>query len=221
MKTFFDRFEAGRFLAKKLTNYRERPDVLVLALPRGGVPVAYEIAKVLNVPLDVFLVRKLGVPGNEEVAMGAIASGGVRILNHDIARALRISEATIDAVEYEEQKELQRREGVYRRERPPLNLLGRTVILVDDGLATGATMHAAALALRQQRPSRIVVAVPVGSAETCSEFRSEVDEVVCGMTPDPFHAVGLYYENFAQLTDEEVGELLDRVKLIKESARDL
>ncbi len=218
MKPFADRFEAGRSLAEKLTHYRERPNVLVLALPRGGVPVAYEIAKELNVTLDVFLVRKLGVPGNAELAMGAIASGGVRILNDDTVRSLRISKGAIDAVTYQEHKELERQERLYRNGRPPLNLFGRTVILVDDGLATGATMRAAARALRQQEPARIVVAVPIGAPETCAEFESEVDEIICGMTPDPFYAVGLWYKNFIQLSDEDVAELLNRMSVIKKSA---
>jgi putative phosphoribosyl transferase len=208
-------------LAQKLSSFRNHPEVLVLALPRGGVPVAYEIAKDLNLLLDVFLVRKLGVPGNRELAMGAIASGGLRILNEDVVRTLRISEATIESVTLREQKELERRERLYRGDRSPLDLLYRTIILVDDGLATGATMLAAVLALRQQNPARIVVAVPVAAPEICDKFKSEVDEIVCEVTAESFYAVGLCYENFAQLNDEEVAELLDRASLIKESTEKL
>src|SRR2546422_1830363 len=207
---FRDRGEAGRLLATKLRAYAGRPDVLVLALPRGGVPVAYEVARALGAPLDVFLVRKLGVPGHEELAMGAVATGGVRVLNDDVVRALQIPESMIDAVAAREQHELARRERLYRGNRPPPDVRGRTVILVDDGLATGATMHAAVKALRQQQPGRIVVAVPTASPEICEELRAEVDEVICAITPDPFYAVGLWYEDFSQTTDEEVRELLAR-----------
>jgi putative phosphoribosyl transferase len=207
---FRDRTEAGRLLAKKLTAYQNRPDVIVLALPRGGVPVAYEVAEALGAPLDIFLVRKLGVPGHEELAMGAIASGGVRVLNDDVVQYLRIPDRVIDEVAAEEQQELERRERLYRGDRPPLDVRGRTVILIDDGLATGSTMRAAALALHEQRPARIVVAVPVAAAATCDEFRGEVDEVVCALTPEPFYAVGLWYEDFSQTTDGEVRELLAR-----------
>jgi predicted phosphoribosyltransferase len=207
---FRDRSEAGRQLATKLRAYAHRPDVLVLALPRGGVPVAYEVAKALDAPLDVFLVRKLGVPGQEELALGAIATGGVRVLNNDIVQALDISEEVIDTITAREQQELHRRERLYRGERAPAEVRGRTVILIDDGLATGSTMRAAAAALRQQEPARLVVAVPVAAASTCDEFRTEVDEVVCFFTPTPFYAVGIWYEDFAQTTDEEVRELLHR-----------
>jgi predicted phosphoribosyltransferase len=209
-KRFRDRREAGRLLATKLSTYANRPDVLVLALPRGGVPVAAEVAGALGAPLDVFVVRKLGVPGHEEYALGAIATGGVRVLNEDVVRALRISDRVIDAVAAREQEELARRERVYRGDRPPLDARGRTVILVDDGLATGATMHAAIRALRQQQPARIVVAVPTAAPETCDELKREVDDVICASTPDPFYAVGLWYEDFSQTTDEEVRELLAR-----------
>jgi predicted phosphoribosyltransferase len=209
-KRFRDRREAGRLLATKLSAYANRPDVLVLALPRGGVPVAAEVARALGAPLDVFVVRKLGVPGHEEYALGAIATGGVRVLNEDVVRALRISDRVIDAVAAREQEELARRERVYRGDRPPLDARGRTVILVDDGLATGATMHAAIRALRQQQPARIVVAVPTAAPETCDELKREVDDVICASTPDPFYAVGLWYEDFSQTTDEEVRELLAR-----------
>ena len=208
---FGDRREAGRLLAAKLAaTYANRPDVLVLALPRGGVPVAYEVARTLRAPLDVFLVRKLGVPGHEELAMGAIASGGVRVLNHDIVGALRIPDELIDAVTTREQAELARRERLYRGDRPPPDVRGRTVVLVDDGLATGATMLAAVQALRQQHPARVVVAVPVAPPETCEQLRTEVDEVVCAFTPEPFRAVGLWYEDFTPTTDAEVRDLLAR-----------
>jgi predicted phosphoribosyltransferase len=180
----------------------------VLALPRGGVPVAYEVARALHAPLDVFLVRKLGLPGHEELAMGAVASGGVRVLNRDVVERLQIPDELIDAVTRRELQELERRERAYRGDRPFPDVHGKTVILVDDGLATGSTMRAAAEALRQQRPARLVVAVPAGSPETCDEFRAEVDEVVCAITPQPFYAVGLWYDDFSQTTDDEVRELL-------------
>jgi predicted phosphoribosyltransferase len=205
---FRDRREAGRQLARHLAAYANRPDVLVLALPRGGVPVAYEVARALDAPLDVFLVRKLGLPGHEELAMGAVASGGVRVLNRDVVEALRISPEIIDAVANRELQELERREREYRGDRPLPDVRGKTVILVDDGLATGSTMRAAAEALRQQGPARLVVAVPAGSPQTCDEFRDEVDEIVCAITPEPFYAVGLWYDDFSQTTDDEVRELL-------------
>ena len=209
-KRFRDRREAGRLLAAQLGAYAKRPDVLVLALPRGGVPVAAEVASALGAPLDVFVVRKLGVPGHEEYALGAIATGGVRVLNEEVVQALRIPDRVIDALAAREQEELARRERVYRGHRPPLDVRGRTVILVDDGLATGATMHAAIRALRQQQPARIVVAVPTASPETCAELKTEVDDIICATTRDPFYAVGLWYEDFSQTTDEEVRELLAR-----------
>jgi putative phosphoribosyl transferase len=207
-KRFRDRAEAGRILAEKLKTYVNRPDVVVLALPRGGVPVAFEVARKLNAPLDVFLVRKLGVPGQAELAMGAIASGGVRVLNKDVVDYLRIPEEIIDAVAAKEQKELDRRERAYRGYAGAPDVRGRAVILVDDGLATGSTMRAAVTALREQQPARITVAVPVAARATCDEFRSEVDEIVCAVTPEPFRAVGHWYEDFAQTTDEEVHDLL-------------
>jgi len=207
---FRDRTDAGRKLATRLKHYADREDVLVLALPRGGVPVAYEVAKELNAPLDVFLVRKLGVPGHEELAMGAIASGGVRVLNEDIVNYLRIPNQVIDIVAANEQRELERRARAYRGDRPPPDVKDRIVILIDDGLATGSTMRAAAESLRLQQPRRIVVAVPVSSRETCDEFRSEVDEIVCAYTPEHFQGVGLWYEDFSQTSDEEVRELLKR-----------
>jgi putative phosphoribosyl transferase len=205
-----DRAEAGRHLAEKLVDYANRSDVLVLALPRGGVPVAYEVARALNAPLDVFMVRKLGVPGHEELAMGAISSGGMRLLNENVVRSLRISPEVIDEVAKTEQAELERREREYRDDRPQPELRGKTVIVIDDGLATGASMRVAVVALRRRRPARLIVAVPVAAAATCAEFRYEVDEVVCASTPEPFHAVGLWYEDFAQTTDAEVRELLER-----------
>ena len=212
-RPFRDRAEAGQALAARLdTSYAECTDVLVLALPRGGVPVAFEVARVLAAPLDVYLVRKLGVPGHEELAMGAIASGGVRVLNEDVVRGLDIPQATIDAVAAVEQGELDRRERAYRDDRPAPAIAGRTVIVVDDGLATGATMRAAVAALRQQAPRRVVVAVPVAAPATYAEFRAEVDEVVCVITPEPFRAVGLWYENFAPTTDEEIHDLLARAR---------
>ena len=208
---FNDRQDAGRYLAKQLAHLKEARDAVVLALPRGGVPVAYEIAEALHLPLDVFLVRKLGAPIYEELAMGAIASGGVRVMNDEVVRKLGISEEMIEAVTEEEERELHRREIEYQGDREPLNLEGKIAILVDDGLATGASMRAAVQALRQHHPSRIVMAVPVGAPETCALFSKEVDEVVCGTTPENFTAVGRWYADFRQTTDEEVCELLDRV----------
>jgi erythromycin esterase-like protein/predicted phosphoribosyltransferase len=203
-----DRREAGRLLAQKLSAYANRPDVLVLGLPRGGVPVAYEVARALGAPLDVFVVRKLGVPGYEELAMGAVATGGVRVLNEQLVERLGIPAHMIDAVAARELQELARRERRYRGDRPPPNVRGRTVILVDDGLATGATMHAAIEALRQQNPARVVVAVPTASPETCEEMKTRADDVICAITPEPFHAVGRWYQDFSQTTDEEVEDLL-------------
>lgn len=205
---FRDRTDAGRVLAAELTRYAGRSDVLVVALPRGGVPVAYEVARALAVPLDVFLVRKLGLPGHEEFAMGAIATGGVQLINEEVIRAYGVSAAQIDSVVAAEQRELERRERTYRDGRPLRRLAGRTVILIDDGLATGFSMRAAVTALRAQSPAAIVVAVPVAAAETCDELRLLVDEVVCAETPEPFYAVGIWYEDFAQTTDEQVHELL-------------
>jgi putative phosphoribosyl transferase len=178
--------------------------------PRGGVPIGYEVARALGAPLDVFLVRKLGLPGHEELAMGAVATGGVRVLNEQVVKGLRIPDYVIDAVTERELQELARRELAYRGDHPPPDVRGRTGMLVDDGLATGSTMHAAIAALRQQQPARNVVAVPTASPETCDEFRAEVDDVVCVITPEPFHAVGLWYEDFSPTTDEEVRELLAR-----------
>jgi putative phosphoribosyl transferase len=210
LQRFLDRRDAGQRLAERLKTYANRPDVLVLALPRGGVPVAYEVAQALNVPLDIFLVRKLGVPGQEELAMGAIASGGVCVLNERVVQALGIREHTIAAVAAAEQQTLERREQAYRGERPRPMVQGCTVILADDGLATGSTMRAAVMALRQQVPKRIVVAVPVAAVDTCEALRAEVDEIVCALTPKEFFAVGAWYQDFSQTTDEEVHELLER-----------
>ncbi len=209
---FRDRTEAGKYLATKLLNYKDRPDVLVLALPRGGVPVAFEVAQALCVPLDIFLVRKLGVPGHEELAMGAISTGGVRVLNEDTVDYLRIPEHIIDAIAAEELKELERRELAYRGNRPEPNVKGKTVILIDDGLATGSTIRAAAQSLRRQQPARIIVAVPVSAPETCDEYLIGVDEIICAVTPEPFVGVGMWYLDFAQTTDEEVRDLLERAR---------
>lgn len=207
---FRDRTQAGQELSKKLAAYQGRTDVLVLALPRGGVPVGYEVAKALRAPMDVFLVRKLGAPGQEELAMGAIAMGGIRVLNDDVVKLLHIDPRDIEAVAAKEERELARRDRMYRGARPRPNVKGCTVILVDDGLATGATMRAAVAALRRQGPTRIVVAVPVAAAQTCHEFAGEVDELVCCCTPEPFYSVGFWYEDFSQAPDSEIRELLDR-----------
>lgn len=207
---FQNRTHAGRVLAGMLAGYRDRDDLLVLALPRGGVPVAFEIANALHAPLDVFLVRKLGVPGQEELAMGAIATGGIRVLNHALVKYLGVPDHVIDSATAAEQAELDRREQAYRGMREAPDVRGRIVILVDDGLATGSTMRAAVAALRQQKPARIIVAVPVAAASTCQEFREEVDEIICATTPDPFYGVGQWYEDFSQTTDEEVRDLLKR-----------
>lgn len=209
-RRFKDRREAGQAVAARLQPYGGRDDVVVLALPRGGVPVGYEVARALAAPLNVYIVRKLGVPDHPELAMGAIASGDVVVVNEPVVRGLQIPPEVIDQVAAREQVELDRRETEYRGDHPPAPVVGRTVILVDDGLATGSTMRAAAQALRQRGPHQIVVAVPVAAQETCDEFRNEVDDVVCLLTPEPFYAVGLWYENFSQTTDEEVWELLDR-----------
>ncbi len=206
---FRNRTDAGRALARRLRPYADRPDVLILALPRGGVPVAYEVARTLHAPLDVFLVRKLGVPGQEELAMGAIASGGVRVLNQEVVNALQIPDEIIDSVAETEWRELERRERAYRDDRAWPDIRGRTIILIDDGLATGTTMRAAIAALRQQGPARIVVAVPVASATTCEEFHDLAEDVVCVQTPEPFFAVGAWYDDFTQTSDAEVHSLLD------------
>jgi putative phosphoribosyl transferase len=209
-RPFADRREAGRILSGQLISYAGRDDVIVLGLPRGGVPVAYEAAQALNAPLDVFLVRKLGAPGHEELAMGAIASGGVVVVNEEVVRALRISADTVMAEVESERKELTRREAIYRGGRRPLDVRRKIVILIDDGLATGSTMRAAVTALRQKEPARIVVAVPVGAASTCAELRLIADECVCAIAPENFRAVGLWYDDFAQTLDDEVCDLLTR-----------
>jgi predicted phosphoribosyltransferase len=207
-RPFRDRVHAGKVLAERLRAYANRPDVLVLALPRGGVPVAYEVAKALHVPMDVFLVRKLGVPGHEELAMGAVASGGVRVINEDVVRSLGIPDAVIDRVASKELIELSRREQAYRGNRPEPDIRGKTIILVDDGLATGSTMRAAVRALRTKQPAKIVVAVPIAAPETCDALAREVDEMVCAVTPEPFYAVGLWYDDFDQTSDDDVRALL-------------
>ena len=209
MKTqFFNRIEAGQFLAENLSSYANRADVLVLALPRGGVPVAAEVARKLHAPLDVFVVRKLGLPGHPELAMGAIASGGVRVFNGDVVNSLQIPDEVIDAVSAQELTELQRREKLYRDDLPPPEVEGKTVILIDDGIATGSTMLAAVSALRQLNVSRIVVAVPVIAASTYYEIRRAADDVAAVMVPENFYAVGQWYEDFSQTSDDEVRDLL-------------
>jgi putative phosphoribosyl transferase len=210
-RAFRDRHEAGLALADRLQAYARRNDVVVLALPRGGVPVAYEVASALHVPLDVFSVRKLGVPGHPELAMGAIASGGVQVLNEDVLAWYQPSAETVDAVARVELRELARRERAYRAGRPLVLVEGRTVILVDDGLATGSTMRAAVRAVRQLRAGRVVVASPVGAPDTCAALRREADEVVCVLTPDHFLAVGTWYVDFSETTDDEVRRLLGPV----------
>jgi len=207
---FVDRTEAGKLLAARLESYASRSDVLVLALPRGGVPVAFEVSRALKAPLDVFVIRKLGMPGQEELAMGAIASGGVRVLNYDVVQTFGISSQMIEAVASREAEELIRRERLYRGNKPAPEISGRIVVLVDDGLATGSSMRAAIAALRKQNPAKIVVGVPVAAPSTCDEFRSEVDEIICAVTPEPFHAVGIWYEDFSQTTDQEIHDLLER-----------
>jgi putative phosphoribosyl transferase len=210
---FADRMQAGRLLAKKLDEYANRSDVVVLALPRGGVPVGYEVARALNAPLDVFLVRKLGVPGHEEFAMGAIASGGVRVMNKYVVQSLDISDRVIDEIAANEQRELERRERLYRGSEKPLDLAGRIVIVVDDGLATGSTMTAAVEAIERMKPSEIVVAAPVASQDACAFFNALVGSTcVCFMSPQPFEAVGLWYRDFPQTTDAEVCYLLKNAK---------
>jgi predicted phosphoribosyltransferase len=205
---FADRREAGVELASKLRHLANRNDVVVLALPRGGVPVAYEVAEALNAPLDIFLVRKLGLPGYPELAMGAIASGGVRVLNPEVVRFYGVSSPAIEAVARDERRELERREREYRRGRAMTDLLNKIVILVDDGLATGSTMRAAVEAVRQHKPAHVIVAVPVGAPATCEEFADITDETVCARTPEQFSAVGQWYRDFSQTTDEEVRSLL-------------
>ena len=207
---FLDRTQAGRVLASALAKYAGRHDVIVLALPRGGVPVAYEVACALDAPLDIFLVRKLGVPGHEELALGAIASGGICVLNEDVVHGLGLSNEVIQGVIEKERGELQRREQAFRGNRPPPLVSGQIVILIDDGLATGSTMRAALAALQGRRPAKIIVAVPVGAPETCTAFQQEADEVICARTPEPLWSVGSWYDDFTQTTDEEVCRLLEK-----------
>lgn len=208
MALFFDRYDAGRKLARHLLSYKNRGDVIVLALPRGGVPVAYEVATAINAPLDVFLVRKLGVPGHEELAMGAIASNGVVVINPEVIQALNIPRQVIDEVSRRERTELHRREQAYRDDRSPIEVQGKIVIVIDDGLATGASMRAAVEALWPLNPAKLVVAVPVAAPETCREFQELVDQMVCLDTPQPFRGVGMWYEDFSQTSDETVRSLL-------------
>jgi predicted phosphoribosyltransferase len=212
MLPFKDRREGGRHLALKLASYRSAPNLLVLGLPRGGVPVAYEVARRLRAPLDTLVVRKLGMPGHEELALGALASGGVLVLNHDVIQQMRVPEATLAAIAAREALELTRREVAFRGSRPPLQLRDKTVILVDDGLATGATLRAAATAVRSASPKTLVVAVPVGSIDTCMAMRAIADDVMCAETPTPFVSVGSWYQDFAQTNDDEVRLLLDRAR---------
>jgi predicted phosphoribosyltransferase len=215
IRPFHDRVDAGRRLAAELRNYEDRPDVIVLALPRGGVPVGFEVTSALHAPFDVFVVRKLGLPWHEELAMGAIAasnSGTVRVLDEDLVRHSRVTEAEVERVTVNERAELERREQLYRGDRPFPQLKGKTVILVDDGLATGSTMRAAVAAIRQEKPGRIVVAVPVAAQETCNAFRDIADEIICAETPEPFTAVGQWYANFSPTTDDEVHDLLERAR---------
>jgi putative phosphoribosyl transferase len=208
IERFSDRAEAGRLLAERLLEYGGRDDVVILALPRGGVPVGRELARALAAPLDVFLVRKLGLPGQEELAMGAIASSGARVINEQLVAQLGLSADVIDRVAERERIELERREQLYRGERPPPDVRGRVVILVDDGLATGSTMRAAVTALRAQEPARIIAAIPAGPPESCATLSREVDEAVCLIQPQPFYAVGLWYRDFAEITDDDVRRLL-------------
>lgn len=219
MSRFRDRAEAGRLLARELQHYRGDPRLLVLALPRGGVPVGFELARSLDAPLDAFVVLKLGAPGQEELAIGAIASGGLRVINERVVREFGLDEEAIARAAAAAHPELERRERAYRGDRGPVQVEGRTVILVDDGLATGATMRAAALALRTRHPGRLVVAVPVAAQQTCDQVRQDVDEVVCALTPEPFVAVGAWYEDFSQTSDDEVRELLERANAERRQAR--
>jgi putative phosphoribosyl transferase len=218
---FANRTEAGQKLAQRLKKYANRSDVIVLGAPRGGVPVAFEVATHLGAPLDVFMLRKLGVPGHEEFAFGAIASGGVRIVDRDTVEGLGITGLDIERITRAEEQELERREQAYRGGRPRLDVSGRTVILVDDGIATGSSVRAAIRALRQMKPARIVIAVPVAPSSTCSRLKSEVDELVCVEMPEPFYGVGQFYDDFSQVSDEEVKERLDNASRQHREADDL
>jgi predicted phosphoribosyltransferase len=210
MIRFKDRKDAGKQLAVRLSDYAGAEDAIVLALPRGGVPVAFEVAQALRLPLDVFLVRKLGVPGHEELAMGAVASGGIRVLNEEVIRSLSISEKQIAAVAAQEEQELMRRQSAYRGDRPEPCIEGKKVILIDDGVATGASMRAAVAAVRKARPACLVVAVPTAAPETCEALGRNVEEIICLDTPQPFYSVGQWYDDFSQTTDREVLDLLRR-----------
>lgn len=215
--SFENRRQAGRMLAEQLSDFADRTDTIVLGLPRGGVPIAFEVARKLRAPLDVYVVRKLGVPGQEELAFGAIATGGGRVLNVSLARALHLTDAMIERVTEREGLELKRREKLYRGSRPPPDLRDKTIIVVDDGLATGATMRAAVEGLKQLQPKEIVVAVPVGSREVCVEFENKADVLcVCAMSPEPFYGVGMWYQDFSQTSDEEVIELLVRAENMRQ-----
>jgi putative phosphoribosyl transferase len=210
MHTFRHRSDAGKYLATKLSHLQGRPDVAVLGLPRGGVPVAYEVADALHAPLDVFIVRKLGLPFHEELAVGAIASGGVTVLNDEVLAMYHVDREDLKRIVVKEMQELQRREQLYRKGRRLIELRGKIVVLVDDGLATGATMKAALAAVRKHNPARVIVAVPVGAYESCESLKYEADEVICAEIPPHFFAVGLWYQDFTQTTDDEVRELLER-----------
>jgi putative phosphoribosyl transferase len=212
MPIYENRLQAGRYLATQLQQYANNPDVIVLALPRGGVPVGFEVAKALHVPLDVFIVRKLGVPGHEELAMGAIATGGIIVLNNEVINMLHIPRRVIDAVAAREEQELQRRDHLYRDDRPLPDVKGKIIILVDDGLATGSTMRAAIETLKQEHPAKIVVATPVGAPQTCEELSQLVSQVICAQTPEPFYGVGYWYQNFEQTSDQEVHDLLAQAR---------
>jgi predicted phosphoribosyltransferase len=218
IQRFHDRAEAGRRLARALSSYAGCRDLIVLGLPRGGVPVAFEVARALRAPLDVFVVRKLGVPGQEELAMGAIASGGVRVINEGLVSALRIPPAAVEAVTAAERRELDRRERLYRSGRPPSDVRGRTVILVDDGLATGATMQAAVRALRRQQPAAVVVAAPVAAPTTCAALAAVADDCVCVLQPPDLRGVGLWYEDFSQTADDDVRALLEQAPRVENGA---
>jgi putative phosphoribosyl transferase len=210
---FSNRTQAGQMLATKLTDYANNPDTIIVGLTRGGVPVAYEIAKLLNLPLDICIIRKLGVPGNDELAIGALASDGIRVLNEHIIREFHISQNVIDTITTRELRELQRREQLYRSNRPPMNLVNKTVILVDDGVATGSTIRAAIAIIKQEKPKSIILAIPVAPILVYQQLQTEVSSVVCLLTPEPFYNVGFRYDDFSQVTDEEVRDLVEQLDL--------